>query len=208
MIGRMMIVSALSICLVSCGDQDNASSTTKSIVDGQQYLFGVAKNPASGEMEFRLCRGTAIPASALNDTNVCINPYLTNDDQPLTVQVQTVADLASAKRYLRLKGYSKGAAGAVLGGVAGYGAGVMLIVGGGLPLSYSVAGWFSGVYSIGLTHLTMREAGGYDDREAARSVEAVLGDFYSAKTVSDTKMVVNKLAQAAEIKVNPAVAKF
>jgi len=223
MLSKVLSMLVIFTVMISCGTQSYSNSTPNSVIDGNQRIFGLVTNPANGMAEFRLCRGTMLPASALNDTNICINPYLTNDGQPLSVTAQNFDDVKSAEKYFKSVGYAKGGtiglAGAATGVVAGYvvfGVGSIFI----FPtwtmnalFSTGFGSWEAAQLSLWTLSGAGGAAGGFsiwgrDDRETARSFNAVLGDFYAAKQVPDTKQIVKKIAAAAQIAINPATESF
>lgn len=208
-VSKALLVVGSTIGLVGCGfqRQDSPTTTLKSIVDGRSRVFGLVRNADADVLEFKLCRGTILPPESLKDPQVCINPYLDESGSPLTFKSERFESYEEAVAYLKRKGYTKGATlvvPAAIGAVYVTAIGVMALnvalttnSAGLLAISAPVAGGVAGFSIWGRTN-----------REDARNLTHVLGDFYQATAVKDSLELVNALAELQGLRVNPSASTF
>lgn len=221
------ISSSLVFLTASCGmnNHNQSVSSTKSVVDKSNRVFGFQQTGVDSTgnnqtFEFRLCRQKTLPTSAINDPNVCINPYLQNG-KPLVVTMEAYKSFQDLETTMMVRGYAKSVAiaapvtvGLIYGGVVGFYA---LAFSGGISNTSITAFVLSSLFANHVQAVAeaavVGEAIGLQfwgraDREGSRDIDAVLGDFYSAKDVPDTTAVVKMLGYQAGIELNPQVESF
>lgn len=184
--------------------------------------------------EFRLCRtneSKIISREALGNSDTCINPFQTSDGAPLVVSSKIFADAESAEAYLRRIGYAKGAAATLAAGaatitalvyvpvIAAPAAAIGEFVGETFvfPFLGGSAGGVGGAFmAVAAGDSAMVAGAGYlgfhvygaADREMARDVPEIVGNFYSAKTVRDVKPLLLNFAKTLNLNVDSRVNGF
>jgi hypothetical protein len=209
---RLTIMATALSTLMACGSANKSapSSQLNSVIDQRGRVFGLVKAEVSDHFEFKYCRDTSLPREVLDDPKVCINPFLDEHGEPITLKTETFPDYESAARYLSNRGYVKGAALMVPAAVGAFyaaavGSAVLLTAGVGLTENVLVATALAAPAAGGAAGFSIW---GRSDREVGRNLEAIFGDFYRAKSVDDSLKLVRRLADVQGYKINPAVTAF
>lgn len=210
----------------------NVDSANKSIIDKNNRVLGLIQTgtEASPKAEFRLCRisnAEAIRTEQFDDPEKCINPYTDSAGIPLVIVGQNFTSVSDAEAYLTRSGYLKGAVIGAAGAAVGVAGGVVLY-GFSAAASTVITGAYMTASTVGMMHATGgavanvaigagAAAGGgalgfamwgKGDRDAANAIGAIMGNFYTATSVSDVKAILTRLAYAAEWSVAKDVGEF
>jgi hypothetical protein len=235
-LARIFMATGILTILSACGstaEHPTHASAQKSVVDARGRVFGLITTgkSSSGEelYEFRYCRQKILPKESLSNENVCINPYVDQNGHSLVLTGKIVNDAETLASELKRTGYLKGTAVAVpaavgsaflvLTGIGAVEAGgalvsqVALVLGSGNPFvdiaaGYMLVGGGGAAAGGGAAGFLGFQIWGKSDRQAAQNIPAAVGDFYSAKNVESSLVVVQAIADGAHLKIKEGLNRF